>query len=226
MTDWESLSKEHKTQLNHVVTLLHRKYPDLLSRESIAGLVLDSYTRLAARAPVTKWLVPTAEKLAKERLQALTLLEADSTKTIPTVLFLCTHNAGRSQMALGWFHHLAGDNAIAWSGGSEPAEELNQVAVKAMDEVGIDISKGFPKPWTDEVLAAAHVVITMGCGDSCPFLPGKDYEEWEVADPAGQPLEVVETIRDDLEVRVRDLLVRLGVSADRSSTANKQTGRL
>jgi len=219
MTDWESLSKEHKTQLNHVVTLLHRKYPDLLSRESIAGLVLDSYTRLAARATVTKWLVPTAEKLAKERLQALTLLEAGSTKTIPTVLFLCTHNAGRSQMALGWFHHLAGDNAIAWSGGSEPAEELNQVAVKAMDEVGIDISKGFPKPWTDEVLAAAHVVITMGCGDSCPFLPGKDYEEWEVADPAGQPLEVVETIRDDLEVRVRDLLVRLGVSADRSSTA-------
>jgi len=206
------LSKEHKVQLNHVVTLLHRKYPDVLSRESIAGLVMDSYTRLAARAKVTKWLVPFAERLAGERLQALTLLEEGAARTIPTVLFLCTHNAGRSQMALGWFHHLAGDNAIAWSGGSEPAGELNPVAVKAMDEVGIDISKGFPKPWTDEVLAAAHIVITMGCGDSCPILPGKDYEEWEVSDPDGQPLEVVEAIRDDLETRVRDLLVRIGAT--------------
>jgi len=212
MTDWESLSKEHKVQLNHVVTLLHRKYPDVLSRESIAGLVMDSYTRLAARAKVTKWLVPFAERLAGERLQALTLLEEGAARTIPTVLFLCTHNAGRSQMALAWFHHLAGDNAIAWSGGSEPAGELNPVAVKAMDEVGIDISKGFPKPWTDEVLAAAHIVITMGCGDSCPILPGKDYEEWEVSDPDGQPLEVVEAIRDDLETRVRDLLVRIGAT--------------
>ena len=212
MTDWESLSKEHKTQLNHVVILLHKKYPDVLSRESIAGLVMDSYTRLAARATVTKWLVGFAEKLAQERLQALTLLEEGSRKAIPTVLFLCTHNAGRSQMALGWFQHLAGDDAIAWSGGSEPAGELNPVAVKAMGEVGIDISKGFPKPWTDEVLAAAHVVITMGCGDSCPILPGKDYEEWDVSDPEGQPLAVVEAIRDDLEARVRDLLVRIGVS--------------
>jgi arsenate reductase (thioredoxin) len=212
MTDWESLSKEHKVQLNHVVTLLHRKYPDVLSRESIAGLVMDSYTRLAARATVTKWLVPFAERFAQERLQALTVLDEGTPKSVPTVLFLCTHNAGRSQMALGWFHHLAGDKAIAWSGGSEPAGELNKVAVKAMDEVGIDISNGFPKPWTDEVLAAAHVVITMGCGDSCPILPGKDYEEWVVSDPDGQPLEVVEAIRDDLEIRVRDLLARIGVN--------------
>jgi len=212
MTDWESLSKEHRVQLNHVVTLLHQRYPDVLSRESIAGLVMDSYTRMAARATVTKWLVPFAEKLAKERLDALTLLEEGALKTIPTVLFLCTHNAGRSQMALGWFAHLAHDNAIAWSGGSEPAGELNKVAVEAMAEVGIDISQGFPKPWTDEVLAAAHVVVTMGCGDSCPVLPGKEYEEWEVADPAGQPLEVVEVIRDDLESRVRDLLARIGAN--------------
>jgi arsenate reductase (thioredoxin) len=212
MTDWESLTKEHRVQLNHVVTLLHQRYPDVLSRESIAGLVLDSYTRMAARATVTKWLVPFAEKLAKERLEALTLLEESARKTIPTVLFLCTHNDGRSQMALGWFGHLSGNNAIAWSGGSEPAGELNKVAVQAMSEVGIDISQGFPKPWTDEVLAAAHVVVTMGCGDSCPVLPGKEYEEWDVADPAGQPLEVVEAIRDDLEARVRNLLARIGVN--------------
>jgi arsenate reductase (thioredoxin) len=218
MTDWESLSKEHKVQLNHVVTLLHRRYPDLLSRDSIAGLVMDSYTRMAARATVTKWLVPFAEKLAKERLEALTLLEGGARTSFPTVLFLCTHNAGRSQMALGWFAHLAGDNAIAWSGGSEPAGELNKVAVQAMADVGIDISQGFPKPWTDEVLAAAHVVVTMGCGDSCPVLPGKEYEEWNVADPAGQPLEVVEAIRDDLEARVRNLLTRIGVNESPPAT--------
>jgi arsenate reductase (thioredoxin) len=212
MTDWESLSKEHKAQLNHVVTILHRRYPDVLNRESIAGLVMDSYTRMAARATVTRWLVPFAEKLAKERLQALTLLEGGAHTSFPTVLFLCTHNAGRSQMALGWFAHLAGDNAIAWSGGSEPAGELNKVAVRAMADVGIDISQGFPKPWTDEVLAAAHVVVTMGCGDACPVLPGKEYEEWDVADPAGQPLEVVEAIRDDIKARVRNLLARIGVN--------------
>ena len=212
MTDWESLSKEHRVQLNHVVTLLYERYPDVLSRESVAGLVMDSYTRMAARATVTKWLVPFAEKLAKERLEALAILDDRTRNSIPTVLFLCTHNAGRSQMALGWFGHLAGDNAIAWSGGSEPAGELNKMAIEAMAEVGIDISTGFPKPWTDEVLAAAHMVVTMGCGDSCPVLPGKDYEEWEVADPAGQPLEVVEAIRDDLEARVRILLARIGVN--------------
>jgi arsenate reductase (thioredoxin) len=218
MTDWESLSKEHQVQLNHVVTLLHRRYPDLLSRESIVGLVMDSYTRMAARATVTKWLVPFAEKLAKERLEALTLLEGGPRTSFPTVLFLCTYNAGRSQMALGWFAHLAGDHAIAWSGGSEPAGELNEVAVQAMAGVGIDISQGFPKPWTDEVLAAAHVVVTMGCGDSCPVMPGKEYEEWNVADPAGQPLEVVEAIRDDLEARVRNLLARIGVNESPRAT--------
>jgi len=214
MIDWDELPKEHRVQLTHVVTLLSRKYPDLLSRESITGLVLDSYTRLAARATVTKWLVGFAEKLAIDRLDALALTSEGSSRTIPTVLFLCTHNAGRSQMALGWFGHLADNKAIAWSGGSEPAGELNKVAVQAMEEVGIDISKGFPKPWTDEVLTAAHVVVTMGCGDSCPVLPGKDYEEWEIADPAGQPLSEVRSIRDELEGRVRGLLERLDVTME------------
>ena len=105
---------------------------------------------------------------------------------VPAVLFLCVHNAGRSQMALGWFNHLAAGRAIAWSGGSEPGSELNQDVVKAMAEVGIDISKEFPKPWTDEFLEAADVVVTMGCGDACPLVPGKRYEDWDLEDPAGQ----------------------------------------
>ena len=103
----------------------------------------------------------------------------------PTVLFLCVHNAGRSQMALGFFEHLAGDAAVAWSGGSEPGSEVNPTAVDAMRERGIDISREFPKPWTAQIVRAADVVITMGCGDACPVFPGKRYEEWTLDDPAG-----------------------------------------
>jgi arsenate reductase (thioredoxin) len=130
----------------------------------------------------------------------------------PTVLFLCVHNAGRSQMALGWFRHLAGDRATAWSGGSEPADEVNPAAIAAMAEVGIDIAQEFPKPWTDEIVEAADVVVTMGCGDACPFFPGKRYEDWELDDPAGQGLEAVRPIRDAIAGRVRDLLASLGVA--------------
>ena len=129
----------------------------------------------------------------------------------PTVLFLCVHNAGRSQMALGWFNHLAGDRAVARSGGSEPGREVNPAAVRAMAEVGIDISTAFPKPWTDEIVEAADVVVTMGCGDSCPFFPGKRYEDWELVDPAGRDLDAVRPIRDDIERRVRQLLASLDV---------------
>jgi protein-tyrosine-phosphatase len=129
----------------------------------------------------------------------------------PTVLFLCVHNAGRSQMALGWCTHLAGDRAVAWSGGSEPANEVNPIAVQAMAEVGIDIGRGRPRPWTDEIVGAADVVVTMGCGDACPFVPGKRYEDWELEDPAGKGIEAVRRIRDDIERRVRALLESLGV---------------
>jgi protein-tyrosine-phosphatase len=132
--------------------------------------------------------------------------------TKPTVLFLCTHNAGRSQMALGYFNHLAGDRGVAWSGGSEPADEINPAAVEAMAEVGIDITGEFPKPWTDEVVLASDVVVTMGCGDACPFFPGKRYEDWELPDPAGQGVDAVRPIRDDVEARVRRLLAELGIN--------------
>ncbi|MBB2992848.1 protein-tyrosine-phosphatase [Mycolicibacterium iranicum] len=132
----------------------------------------------------------------------------------PTVLFLCTHNAGRSQMALGYFRHLAGVRAVGWSAGSEPADQINPSAVAAMAEVGIDITGEFPKPWTDESVRAADVVVTMGCGDNCPFYPGKRYENWELADPAGQSVAAVRPIRDEIESRVRGLLAELDVLKD------------
>lgn len=131
----------------------------------------------------------------------------------PTVLFLCVHNAGRSQMALGWFTHLAGDRAVALSGGSEPASEINPVAVAAMAEVGIDIAGERPRRWTHDAVRAADVVVTMGCGDDCPFVPGTRYEDWDLDDPAGQGLDAVRTIRDDIRARVEELLESLDVPA-------------
>ena len=130
----------------------------------------------------------------------------------PTVLFVCVHNAGRSQMALGWFNHLAGDAAVALSGGSQPGPTVNPVAVEAMAEIGIDIAREYPKPWTEEAVRAADVVVTMGCGDACPFYPGKRYEDWVLDDPHGQGIDAVRLIRDEIERRVRKLLVELGVS--------------
>jgi arsenate reductase len=132
----------------------------------------------------------------------------------PAVLFLCSHNAGRSQMAMGFFKHRAGARADVYSGGSEPADELHPAVVAAMAEKRIDIAAEQPKRWTMDMLEAVDVVITMGCGDSCPVLPGRRYEDWVLADPAGQALAAIRPIRDDIEQRVRTLLDQLGVSAE------------
>ena len=129
-----------------------------------------------------------------------------------SVLFLCVHNAGRSQMAAGWLRHLAGDRVDVYSGGSEPASEINPAAVQAMAEVGIDIRDQHPKRWTDEIVRAADVVVTMGCGDACPLYPGKRYEDWELDDPAGRDLAAVRPIRDEIRTRVEALMASLGVA--------------
>ncbi len=131
--------------------------------------------------------------------------------TTPTVLFLCTHNAGRSQMAMAFLQHLAGDRVVVFSGGSEPAEHVNPSAVAAMAEKGIDLSAQRPQRWTVDMVAAADVVVSMGCGDACPVLPGRRYEEWVLPDPAGASVAAVRPIRDEIERRVRALLGELGL---------------
>ncbi|HTH88194.1 arsenate reductase ArsC [Mycobacterium sp.] len=131
----------------------------------------------------------------------------------PTVLFLCTHNAGRSQMALGFFNALAREQATAYSGGSEPVDQINPTAVAVMAEKGIDITTQQPKRWTEEMIQAADVVVTMGCGDTCPLFPGRRYDDWQLPDPAGQSVEAVRPIRDEIEGRVRVLLSELGIEA-------------
>jgi len=135
---------------------------------------------------------------------------------LPAVLFLCVHNAGRSQMALGWFNHLAEGRAVAWSGGSEPGPAVNPAAIAAMSEVGIDISGQVPKRWTDEIVTAADVVVTMGCGDACPVFPAKRHEDWTLDDPFGKSLDQVRPVRDEIGRRVRELLGGLGVISARS----------
>lgn len=130
----------------------------------------------------------------------------------PAVLFLCVKNGGKSQMALGWFAHLAGDQATSWSGGSEPAAQLNARAVEAMAEKGIDISHEYPKPWTDERIQEADVVITMGCGETCPYFPGRRYEEWEINKDVPEGLDGTRMQRDEIEGRVRTLMEELGLT--------------
>ena len=134
---------------------------------------------------------------------------------VPEVLFVCVHNAGRSQMAAALLDHHAGGRVRVRSAGSAPGDRINPAVVAAMGELGIDLSKEFPKPITDQAIKAADVVITMGCGDACPVFPGKMYQEWELVDPAGLDLEHVRPIRDDIEQRVRALLHELGVTIRR-----------
>jgi arsenate reductase len=151
----------------------------------------------------------TAESLPTRRLTAHAN-DSNAVDGVPVVLFLCVHNAGRSQMALGWFRHLAGNRAVAWSGGSVPEAQVNPSAVAAMAEIGIDISHEVPKPWTDQIVATADVVVTMGCGEACPLFPGKRYEDWILDDPFGKTLDEVRPVRDEIGRRVRELLTSLG----------------
>src|SRR5688572_12202175 len=149
---------------------------------------------------------PRPQGIARERLRALAQADMQITKEVPEVLFVCVHNAGRSQMAAGLLNKLADGRVHVRTAGSDPAERINPAVVDAMEEVGVDLSQEFPKPLTDEFVRAADIVITMGCGDACPIYPGKKYEDWELDDPAGQDLETVRRIRDDIQARVEGLI--------------------
>ena len=212
MPSMEDLPLEMKAALRSAAANLHREFEGTFGTETIELFLASSYDQFASTARIVTFLPLMAERFARQRLKALAKVEGKHDDGLPVVLFLCVHNAGRSQMALGWFNHLAGDRAVAWSGGSEPGKEVNPSAVLAMAEVGIDVAQEFPKPWTDEIVQAADVVVTMGCGDACPLFPGKRYEDWELEDPAGQDVEAVRPIRDEIEQRVRGLLESLGVA--------------
>lgn len=199
--------------LRRIVEDLSSEFAGTFSRETVERCVLDSELQLTATARVISFIPVLTGRFARERLQAAAQVEGKVRKTMPEVLFVCVHNAGRSQMAAGLTEALSGGRVHVRSAGSDPAERINPAAIEAMSELGIDLSREFPKPLTDEVVEAADVVITMGCGDACPIYPGKRYLDWQVADPAGQPIETVRRIRDDIRARVEVLLRELGVTA-------------
>jgi protein-tyrosine-phosphatase len=202
------LPHEEQRRIKHSLEELQREFHGTFDEETIEHFLVDSYERLAAKAKVKRFIGVNAEHFARQRLQAMAQLESPETGK-PGVLFLCVHNAGRSQMAAGWLRHMAGNEVNVFTGGSEPGAELNSVVIDAMAEAGIDIQEEFPKPWTYEIVRAVDLVIAMGCGDVCPIYPGKRYLDWELTDPAGKPIEEVRLIRDDIEQRVRDLLNEL-----------------
>ncbi len=209
----ESLPAEQRLQLKQSAVRLQRRWQGQLNVETIERFIAESLAMLTPNARVTAWLPVLVERLTNDRLRALVRLETPRADLNPSVLFLCVHNAGRSQMAAGFMRHLAGPNVDVFSGGSEPATSLNQAVVAAMAEQGIDISRELPQPWADEIVRAADVIVTMGCGDACPVYPGKRYVDWELDDPAGRSVEEVRPIRDEIERRVRVLLGELGVEA-------------
>jgi protein-tyrosine-phosphatase len=207
------ITLDQQVALKNCAVSLAREFEGTFNAETIERFLHSSYDQFAGRATVANFLPLLAERFARQRLHALARVEGLPDDGKPRVLFLCVHNAGRSQMALGFFQHYAGNQAVAWSGGSEPGEQVNPAAIEAMKERGIDIANEYPKPWTDEVVRAADVVITMGCGDACPVFPGKRYEEWVLDDPAGKDTAAVRPVRDEIERRVRDLLDELNVPA-------------
>jgi arsenate reductase len=187
---------------------LHTEFDGIFSAETVR-LCLEESAKSLLGSHVSDYVPILAYRFARDRLTAVAQNEGTLRKTMPEVLFVCVHNAGRSQMAAALLDARSGGLVHVRSAGSAPAGCINAVVVEAMNEVGIDISKEFPKPMTDEVVRAADVVITMGCGDACPIYPGKRYEDWQVEDPAGKDLATVRTIRDDIEARVLRLVEQL-----------------
>lgn len=187
---------------------LRGEFIEVVSPETIDRFLYES-TEQFADAVIRDYISLMVERFARERLRALVQTEGNIVKQVPEVLFVCVHNAGRSQMAAALLDHRAEGRVHVRSAGSEPADRINPAVVEAMSEVGLDVSREFPKPLTDEVVRAADVVITMGCGDACPVYPGKRYLNWELDDPAGRSVADVRVIRDEIDRRVQTLLGEL-----------------
>ncbi len=187
---------------------LREEFVGTFSAETVERYVVESLMALGS-ARLKDFVPLFVHRFARQRLRALGQVQGTIAKDVPEVLFVCVHNAGRSQMAAALLDHYAAGRVHVRSAGSAPADRLNADVVAAMSDIGLDLSKEFPKPMTDEVVEAADAVITMGCGDACPIYPGKRYEDWDVDDPADADLDGVRRIRDDISERVRRLLAEL-----------------
>jgi len=195
--------------LDRVVQDLSERFQGVFNSETVERYVRESYELLAARPAPGQRIPSLAARFAADRLDALARDDTTPSAGVPEVLFVCVQNAGRSQMASAILRHLAGDRVHVRTAGSEPAGVVRSSVLTALDEIGVPLAGEYSKPLTDEVVRAADVVITMGCGDACPIYPGRRYLDWDLPDPVGKPLPEVREIRDDIERRIRELLTTL-----------------
>lgn len=200
-------------ELQRVAERLAYRYSSFFSKETVDKYVTDSYRLLLQRARAARNLPSLTSRLAIDRLSALATAQGMTVSGTPEVLFVCVHNAGRSQIAAGLLRQLAGDRVHVRTAGSHPIEAVDETVIEVLEEIGIPVISEFPKPLTDEVVRAADVVVTMGCGDACPVYPGRRYMEWPIPDPLGQPIEQVREIRDEIQRRLIALLESLGLPA-------------
>jgi len=204
------LGLQDNTDVLHRITArLADRFAGVFAAETVERYVFESYTALARTAKITAYLPSTTEHFASDRLNALARSKGAVTSEVPEVLFVCVQNAGRSQIAAALLNVEAKGRIRVRSAGSQPAAELDPAVVAAMSEMGLDLTKDYPKPLTDDVVRASDVVITMGCGDSCTIYPGKRYEDWDLADPAGLPVAAVRIIRDEIHDQVKALAASL-----------------
>ncbi len=208
MADFLWLDDTTRAHLRGVVRSLAEEFAGTFSPGTVDRYV-DSTLDRYATARITTYVPVLVHRFARERLRALGQIEGSIVKESPDVLFVCVHNAGRSQMAAALLDHHAQGRVHVLSAGSDPAERVNPAVIAAMDELGVDLTRAFPKPLTDEVVEAADVVVTMGCGDACPIYPGKRYLDWELPDPAGKGVDEIRPIRDEIDRRVQQLLAEL-----------------
>ncbi|MGH9026891.1 MAG: arsenate reductase ArsC [Acidimicrobiia bacterium] len=204
----DGLDTELAFHLKLVDARVNEEFEGVFSPETIDRFMAESIDQYE-RSPIKKFVPVMVERFARERLRALAQAEGSIAKEAPEVLFVCTHNAGRSQMAMALMDRHSGGRVHVRSAGSTPADEINLAAVEVMGEIGLDLRKEFPKPLTDEVVRAADVVVMIGCGDTCPIYPGKRYLDWDLDDPAGKTVAEVRPIRDELDRRVQALLAEL-----------------
>ena len=205
MNTLDPVTRHH---IDQAAERLGEEFAGVFSKETIARYMEES-EELLGEGRLTVFVPVLVHRFARERLKALAQAEGRLTKEQPEILFVCVQNAGRSQMAAGLVKLRSGGRIHVRSAGSDPGETINPAVIDAMDELGVDMSEEFPKPLTDEVVRAADVVITMGCGDACPIFPGKRYEDWVLDDPAEQSLDTVRRIRDELDGRVQRLIAEL-----------------
>ncbi len=205
MPTLDSVTQHHIRQM---ADRLVDEFAGVFSRETIERYISESVD-LLGESKVNTFVPVLAHRFARERLRALGQADGAITKGQPEVLFVCVQNAGRSQMAAGLVKLRSNGRIHVRTAGSAPAEDMNPVVVEALEELGVDMGEEFPKPLTDEVVRAADVVITMGCGDACPIYPGKRYEDWVLDDPAEQDLATVRRIRDEIDERVQRLVDEL-----------------